>query len=83
MNQSFVLSLQLFFPFLVSVGHNSKLLQKLLIQILYLIVFLARNSLLRFELAMKERIGLLEFIDGLLKIDVFRFDVVILLLELS
>jgi hypothetical protein len=55
----------------------------LFIEVLDLIIFLAGNYFLGLELSVEESVGLFKFVDSFLKVDVFRFDIVILLLELG
>ena len=83
MNQLFVFPFHLLLPLLVSISHNLELLQKLFIEVLNLIIFLTGYRLFGFELPVEESVGLFKLIDCFLKVDVFGFDVVILLLELA
>ena len=56
MNQLFIFSLHLILSFLVSSCHNLEFLQKLFIEVLNLIIFLAGNCLLVFKLSVEESV---------------------------
>ena len=78
-----VLTVKLFFSFLVTIRQGFQFAHQLVVQIFSLVVFLASHSLLIFKLAMQKGVGLFKFGDGLLQGDIFGFNLLELLLEMT
>ena len=76
-----MLAVKLFFSLLVAPGDGFEFIHELIIELFHFIVFLVRDCFFWAELTMEIGIGLFEFSNGLLKVDIFGLDVVVLLFE--